>query len=415
MSSKNTSASNRSSSERAQSKLPKPESSGQDGDGQYYRPNPFLYFPGATFEIHSHLPPDPFGYPYPNNTRSPIPDEELESGDGPRHKLRVVIANPPAELPPHVRAKIAFTHKHQSLTVVGPVGDRAGGARLVRCYLDSDKSHHYVAKIYDAMGYPLSELDASDFWMDCMWAADMDYTREAWAYEHIPQELQGSLVPRYFGSWTMFVETGLPEPQPARRPVRLILLEFIEGDNMGAIINRAVRQAEKEKRPSHHQFLPLELDRLDHMFRIVEADMTLYWRAHIRHNDIYPRNVMITNNPARPIVIIDFNLATVYPSDSDHFKDHPLLPISPIEFFRPQLMFHEGGCFRNWSPGGWMNPNDNGETSYREASRWVFRHWAGSSRYEPLTDFFLQQMKRSSLEEWEYCVAQIKRREKERQ
>ncbi|KAK3374122.1 hypothetical protein B0T24DRAFT_625701 [Lasiosphaeria ovina] len=412
--SSNTSASHRSASEKAKVKHPSPESS-VEGDDQDYRPNPFLYFPGATFEIHSHIAPHPFGDPYYNLTRDPIPDEELENGDGPRHKLRVVIANPPAELPPDVRAKIHSTHDHKSLTIVGPIGDKTGGARLVRCYLGSDKSHHYVAKIYDAMGYPLSKLDADDFLMDCMWAADMDYTRESWAYEHIPQDLQGSLVPSYSGSWTMFVETGLPEPEPARRPVRMILLELIEGDSMRAITNRAIRQAEKEKRPSHHRFLPPEPERLDHMFRIVEAEMTLYWHAHIEHNDIHPRNIIITNNPARPIVIIDFNMATVHPPDSEDFKKHPLLPMSPLAFLQPATMFGAGSYFENWTPESWMDTNEDRKKNRREASRWAFRCWAGSSRYEPLTEFFLHQMKLIHPEEWEDCVAQIKRREKERQ
>lgn len=54
-----------------------------------------------------------------------------------------------------------------------------------------------MAKSYDGFEYNLSETENGD---DCMYRADLDYSREAAASVAIPSRFQGSIVPRYFGS-----------------------------------------------------------------------------------------------------------------------------------------------------------------------------------------------------------------------
>ena len=49
---------------------------------------------------------------------------------------------------------------------------------MVSCYLDSNESRHYAAKIYDGVDYPFK--DYMD--LDCMYLADRDYSCKAAAY-----------------------------------------------------------------------------------------------------------------------------------------------------------------------------------------------------------------------------------------
>ena len=93
-----------------------------------------------------------------------------------------------------------------------------------------------MAKIYDGVDYPFK--DYMD--LDCMYLADRDYSCEAAAYQTIPLNLQGSIVPRYFGSWTFSVETGVSSCP--HRYVRLILLEHVGGECVLDMILRAARR-----------------------------------------------------------------------------------------------------------------------------------------------------------------------------
>ncbi|GAW23872.1 hypothetical protein ANO14919_134490 [Xylariales sp. No.14919] len=61
---------------------------------------------------------------------------------------------------------------------------------------------------------------------DFVWQADMDYSREAAAYNHLEAAMKLQLpgfAPRYYGSWTF----ELPVTGNRRRAVRLILIEYI--------------------------------------------------------------------------------------------------------------------------------------------------------------------------------------------
>ena len=120
------------------------------------------------------------------------------------------------------------------LTVLKKIDYRqesVGGPHVACCYLDSDESRQYVAKIYDGVDYPLVDYSGRD----CMYLADRDYSCEAAAYMSMPS-LRGSIVPHYFGSWTFSVETGMAGHH---RCVRLILLEHVDGECMLDMILRA--------------------------------------------------------------------------------------------------------------------------------------------------------------------------------
>jgi len=217
-------------------------------------------------------PPPPFSRRYKNayTIRSPVKGLPAEID-----RLDFALSNPPLET---LRPEQA---KSQVLTVLKRIDRRqygeVGGAHVVSCYLDSDKSRHYVAKIYDGIDYPLTNH------FDCMYLADRDYSCEATAYQNIPLSLQGSIVPRYFGSWTFSVETGVPA---RHRWVRLILLEHFDGECMLDMILRAKGLTQRNLPPAAYdaipvdfRLLPSEPARLSVLASIIEAESRSSRRA----------------------------------------------------------------------------------------------------------------------------------------
>lgn len=336
------------------------------------------YGPGVTLAIRAHTPPPPFGRDYKNEDAIRHTVRGLKVGD-PIDRLDFALSNPPLDTPP-AQAK---SHVLILLEEIGHRQVRASGAHVVRCYLDSDKSCHYVAKIYDGVDYPLVDYRG----YDCMYMADRDYSCEAAAYQSIPEHLQGHIVPRYFGSWTFSVETGV---HGRRRSVRLILLEHVDGECMLDTILHAkgVTRASHDVNafaPVNYQLLPPEPERLDVLARIIEAEIALN-HAGIAQRDLAPRNVLISRSPMR-VVLIDFNFALVY----QHFesgrkylasRDPNALPTSPVERYWTDSMFR--GEFEEWIPQSWLLDEDNSKMW-----EWLCTRWGGSTKFAPLSEDFL--------------------------
>ncbi|KAL2885059.1 Protein kinase-like domain protein [Ceratocystis lukuohia] len=102
--------------------------------------------------------------------------------------------HPVIDTPPHPDKTIHHLH------VLEEVACRDGrGAQVLRCSLDdSSDDTTYIAKIYDPLYY--SYVDSYD---DPTWRADRDYSSEAAAYEELKRVgVDGSLAPKYYGSWT---------------------------------------------------------------------------------------------------------------------------------------------------------------------------------------------------------------------
>lgn len=243
---------------------------------------PFPYEPGTTFVINVHTPPPPFGPYYKNKDPVRTPVRGLASGSGNRvGHMGFVMSNPPLDPPTtaNTRAK-----PPRELTTVQKVNhkpkENGGGPIVVRCSIDSNKSTTYIAKIYDGFEYALAEPGQSG--CDCMYLADMHYSREAAAYESIPARFQGSIVPRYFGSWTFALPTGA---HGRRRWARMVLMEDVPGECMLDIILRAKGATRSNPEPDtwpaeppglNYNLLPPEPERLDIMARIIEAESDIH-------------------------------------------------------------------------------------------------------------------------------------------
>lgn len=305
----------------------------------------------ATLRIREHLPPEPFTGAYGPSPRPPV-DWTRWKGLAAWQIDRVdfALANPPLKTEPPGNLE-------RTLTVTGTktISDR-GGAHVVTCILDGDRSVEYVAKIYDGVDYPLDSSRVSYMCLDCMTWADRDYSIEAWAYRMMQPVIGGTIVPAYFGSWTFALDTTRPNQQ---RWVRMILIELIQGECMLDMISRA---EDEERRSVDYSLLPPEPFRIRVLQNILEAKQTIWWEAAVTHGDLEPRNVMV--KPDGGVVIIDFNQAFIYEFTA-HFDSHPkkrdptLLPPSPIERCWPlpggfaDSVGH-GAPWGHWIPQSWV-------------------------------------------------------------
>lgn len=127
-----------------------------------------------------------------------------------------------------------------------------------------------VAKLYD----PMYIDDDDEFYVNPHLVADKDYIHETAAYMALP-EFQGSVIPQYYGSYSLDIPLG---PTEDKRSVRLILIELIPGFSI--------------QKADPHQ--TSQKARRSIMKTLIEFD-TLVYAKNILLRDVHPRNVMITN------------------------------------------------------------------------------------------------------------------------
>lgn len=315
--------------------------------------------------------------------------------------LDYVISNPPLEnapagtkeaQPPHVFTIVQkISHKPK---------EQGGGAVVVTCHLDEDKSTYYVAKIYDGFEYELAQPGSTG--LDCMYRADMDYSREAAAYESMPAHFQGAIAPRYFGSWTFPVSTGVPG---RLRWVRMVLIEYIHGECMLDMILHARGATRSNPEPElewpdetptiDYRLLPPEEERLDVLARIVEAETMIWWYGGVKHGDVAPRNVIVSrtgpSNAVSRVTLIDFNVAHVLRRCDRGLETIEKLglgkglPISPIERYWPGIDFAYGSKYSWWIPESWRMEDEDGnrDASYVIAAKWLIHRWRASPKFQP--------------------------------
>ncbi|KAL2146237.1 hypothetical protein VTI28DRAFT_4816 [Corynascus sepedonium] len=211
----------------------------------------------------------------------------------PIDRVEFALANPPLETKPSGSLEHTLT-----ITGIKTIRNR-GGPHVVTCFLDGDSSTEYIAKIFDGVDYPLGDPGPSFHgYNDCMSFADRDYSVEAWAYRTMQPVIGGTFVPAYYGSWTFAI---------GERWVRMILIGLVQGECMLDIITGA---EDKIGLTVDYARLPPEDFRIRVLKNIWEANLFIWWRAAVRHDDLAPRNVMV--KPEGRVVIIDFNSVYIY-------------------------------------------------------------------------------------------------------
>ena len=168
------------------------------------------YKPGKKLQIRRHEPPSPFG----ERTR-------FFEKEGWERRQRATLVQMSDEYPP---AKGGRLGPPIELRITAAL--RTGSpycSQVVRVNVPAfpKADQNLVAKFFD----PLQIEGSKDPEYDPFWTADYQYAAEAAAYARLTS-LQSTLVPKYYGSYTCELPTGLGHNT---RSIRLILIEFVEG------------------------------------------------------------------------------------------------------------------------------------------------------------------------------------------
>ncbi|KAK5995185.1 hypothetical protein PT974_03582 [Cladobotryum mycophilum] len=290
----------------------------------------------------SHVPPAPFGGHY---KRTP---------DTRKHADRDVIAkfpqsewclqNPVAETAPAPHPTAC------TLRVTDEIVCKDGhGAQILLYHLDQDYEKVYVAKIYDPLYYPF---------------VDKEFNQEAAAYEELRKAgVDGLLVPKYYGSW--MINIALENPN-VLRPVRMILMEWIQGVSMQSLITANVSWFSSAQR-------------LSIFARAMEVEAKVRFHG-VYHKDFAPRNVLLvgpspeTQTPR--VFLIDFNQSLVFSQPHAQFCNYKSTkPISP-------RCLYWGQCpdeFWHWLP----EPHRSKDPVFNE---WLKSTWSQLKDFEEPED-----------------------------
>lgn len=205
---------------------------------------------------------------------------------------------------------------------------------IVRCM----NTHHslglptdqdMIAKFYDPLYHDRD--DANPFR-----AADYDYSHECASYKRL-SELQGSVLPRFFGSYTFRTKIG-----GHTRQIRLILLERVNGLPMSRLESKIFSTEERQAI----------------MRQIIDGESALYAKD-VRHEDLCPRNVLIERSELGRVrtVIIDLGKSVIgrsrNPSNSaEESQWFPGVSISPL--LRWNIYYGYPNSFGDWIDWPWQ-------------------------------------------------------------
>ncbi|KAF2006014.1 hypothetical protein P154DRAFT_482759, partial [Amniculicola lignicola CBS 123094] len=241
---------------------------------------PFPYVVGTKISVMSHEPPNPFGWYYP------VPSEwHAEDYKSAPSKLLWVASHPP------ITGIDGTDSRTWRITKSLRTGDNSQ-AQIVLT------SNNLVAKIYDPLYYPT--YDDYGYLSNVVYEAESSYSIESAAYRELSgTPFEGTITPRYHGSWTTHISTNLPSGKQILRPVRLILLEYVEGISMLSLDPQTMSKVARQ----------------NILRKVFEAESDLLLFKGVRHDDIACRNIIIcgTNfeDPNLRVCIIDFNLSKI--------------------------------------------------------------------------------------------------------
>lgn len=361
--------------------------------GDTARPN-CPYFPGFTAEIQTHNPPAPFGSSrYPPPPRDAAPDDWLRGAT----QTQTVLRYPPIEAAQAEPTATTLRKARLLITKIVSIGN-GRGPQLVLCKVTpaedtrGEGTFSAMAKIYDALYYPYLDRICSEPTDVCS-RADQDYSREAGAYEPLRDaSLTGDFAPDYYGSWTMnlAVSLGCNVQDTAKevRPVRLILMEAIHGMSLKKMFARNGQSPNDDPDGFHYSE--------DYWLRVLARILDGFARqlhAGIDQNDLYPRNVVIaeepeatdgtrTENPTPRVVLVDYNQAVVFRKSKSglvRLQKRPLPPNPRQQWGSSPFLEWVG-----WVPLGWHDYEN--ETAQAAKIAWLEDKFCGEKAdlYHPI-------------------------------
>ncbi|KAJ8111337.1 hypothetical protein OPT61_g6046 [Boeremia exigua] len=292
------------------------------------------YTCGQTLTIKRHIPDPPCGRDYGWPPGLSVPDNIS--------KLEWCLAHPPTP---------GSTDPNDTRDITLAKSIRTGYDRGAQVFLTNDG---LVAKIYDPLYYRFYDRDWPSETIDVATEADHDYTIETAAYIALQgTDVQASIMPQYYGSWTTDIHTEL-KGQHHLRDVRMILVEHIVGIPMIDID-------------------PFDLSlraRNNIMYRVIEAEMDLRI-AGLEHSDYESRNIMLRcayteaeachkssfEDSNLRVCVIDYGISFVY----------DVAGLKPLDPGYHNPLFCWPG--RNlWCHDGWLPPRV-------EAVEWMWDMW----------------------------------------
>lgn len=341
------------------------------------------YIPGFALNINRHVPPPSFLQTLRKNLEPRPFASETHLRNIPQS--RAVVEYPPIETDPPARPETA------RLVVAAPICiGAARGAQIVRCIIypqsDSGKSYEAIAKIYDPLYYNF-KAHLCHQPQDVMYDADMDYSNEAAAYNQLHKiEEMGSFAPAYYGSWTFHLPITVNN-ESYHRPVRLILMEELNG--------RTIRDTRIRNDPStrtEDSFHYPEDYRLEVFTRAMDA-FVRQLQYGVNQSNFVGRNVLLVqDNSETPhasetsvglrlprVVLIDYNNAIVN-------QDSPIqpLPENPISIFWNVYLWED---FAGWAPNEWEDGKSH--------MKWLIRRFNEDGRrklYLPVREGILKEI-----------------------
>ncbi|CAN6601926.1 hypothetical protein TRVA0_002S00386 [Trichomonascus vanleenenianus] len=186
--------------------------------------------------LRSHTPPDLMEIK--NLLRTYSPPRPVVLDENPSFPLDDVLAHPP--LPGQAgidEIKIKLNREIRPLKVDRPRLFLAEITASHVPHLDEEVvGKQVVAEIFD----PLALLD-----MPASVCSDLSYTRTAIAY-NLLKDLQGRLIPKYYGSYTMKVPVE-DHPEHTHRDIRVLLRQYIEGKGLNKIKPKSFNREEKQR------------------------------------------------------------------------------------------------------------------------------------------------------------------------
>ena len=204
-----------------------------------------------------------------------------------------------------------------------------------------------VAKFYDPLYFDHEQDDADPFL-----CTDYYYTHEVAAYKAL-DPLQGTIIPKYYGSYTC----ELPILGGNQRSVRLILMEAVKGNSMQHLKPTDFSQSERQ----------------NIMKAIIDAESSLYSHD-VSHGDLHPRNILVSGSATAistlRVILIDFGnarlgRAPIWATPEEKQKYLPGIPISPLLRWNKAWWCDRQIVFDEWIDWDWQP--------------WLEYHWSAGA------------------------------------
>jgi len=296
------------------------------------------YAKGAKLTIYRHLAPEPTPLRYQHC--GPEDFDELA-------KMTLIercLKHPP------LRGTTLWSRPF-SITITDEITTRSTfGARLLGV------NSNLVAKIYDPLYYPVA-TPSNDVGTNPFRLADHDYSYEVAAYERASGRLGGTVIPKYYGSFTCKLSV-VTASGTTTRSIRLILIERILGTCMRDLEPR-------------QNCIP-QYQRQNIMAKIVDAESLLFFHG-VLHRDMHPRNVMLCGvdlaDANLRVVLIDLGSSSLI---NNNTVDDSGLPHSPLLRWDVRCEDHYDFKALGWIDWDWQ--------------AWLEERWSDSKAYAPITD-----------------------------